>query len=108
MSVAYYKLYSQSFVGDYKNNFYLARSYKLLSEYMNAFCDKSTYLEGALDILFALRDKADSVSAESKISLFRTLYNTLVEYESIPAEYGNKYSKSYVIEQKELIGRSMN
>ncbi len=108
MSVAYYKLYSQSFVGDYKNNFYLARSYKLLSEYMNAFCDKSTYLEGALDILFALRNKADSVSAESKISLFRTLYNTLVEYESIPAEYGNKYSKSYVIEQKELIGKSMN
>ncbi len=41
MSVAYYKPYSQSFIGDYKNNFYLARSYKLLSEYMNAFCDKS-------------------------------------------------------------------
>lgn len=105
MSVAYYKLYRQSFVEDYKNNFYLARNYKLLSGNMESDYYKSAYLEEALSILFALMERVDNVKTESKMSLFRTLYNTLVEYEAIPVKYWRKYNKSFVIEQKELIGR---
>lgn len=103
MSVAYYKLYRHSFVEDYRNNFYLARSYKLLSENMESDYNKSAYLEESLNIMFALMDKADTVKAQSKISLYKTLYNTLVEYESIPVNYWNKYNKSFVTEQKELV-----
>ena len=50
-------------------------------------------------------ERVDNVKTESKMSLFRTLYNTLVEYEAIPVKYWRKYNKSFVIEQKELIGR---
>ncbi len=103
MSIAYYKLYRHSFVEDYRNNFYLARSYKLLSENMESDYNKSAYLEESLNILFTLMDKADTVKAQSKMSLYKTLYNTLVEYESIPEKYWNKYNKSFVTEQKEQV-----
>lgn len=105
MSVAYYKLYRHSFIEDYKNNFYLARTYKLLSENMENVYDRADYLEESLSILFTLMDKADRVKTESKMSLFKTLYNTLIEYESIPVEYWNKYTKSYIDEQKDLVER---
>ena len=108
MAISYYKLYRNSFIDDYKNNFYLARSYKSLSVNTESVYNQIEYLENSLDIFFILKNNDENVNSDSKISLYKTLYNTLIEYESTPNEYRNKYTDNYIIEQKNLVNKLIN
>ena len=107
MSIAYYKLYRDSFVEDFKNNYYLARNYKLLADNMTDDTCKIMYYEKALSILHTL-EKYDNLSRKSRYSICNLIYNTLNGYKAISQNYWNDYTISSLTTEMDNKKKEMN
>lgn len=100
MSIAYYKLYRDGFVEDYKNNYYLSRCYKMLAENITDDMYKIMYYEKALDILHTL-EKYSDISDRSRCSLSNLIYNILDGYKTVSQDYWNDYTLSSLNAEKD-------